>query len=134
MYLAVIINGTDKHWPILVKSKLIIVSAVKIFFLHLDFRNQSKPASLIRERLDSQVREHRIQQGELESRRPTLAKLLSSAREAALTPSNARIAKKLEQKAEDIYSKWVDECNKIYCRYLSNCIQKLRKHVCSKQN
>ncbi|KOB79446.1 Dystonin [Operophtera brumata] len=68
-------------------------------------RNQSKPASLIRERLDEQVREHRIQQGELDSRRPTLGKLLSSARDAAMTPSNARIAKKLEQRAEDIYSK-----------------------------
>ncbi|XP_049879738.1 microtubule-actin cross-linking factor 1 isoform X17 [Pectinophora gossypiella] len=70
------------------------------------FKNQFKPASLIRERLDEQVREHRIAQGEVEARRPTLAKLLSSARDAALNPSNARIAKKLEQRAEDIYARY----------------------------
>lgn len=64
-----------------------------------------KPASLIRERLDAQTRELRLLRADLDSRRPTLAKLLSSARDAALTPSNARIAKKLEQRAEDIYSK-----------------------------
>ncbi|XP_022818700.1 microtubule-actin cross-linking factor 1 isoform X19 [Spodoptera litura] len=70
------------------------------------FKSQQKPASLIRERLDEQIREQRISIGELEARRPTLAKLLASARQAALTPSNARIAKKLEQRAEDIYAKY----------------------------
>ncbi|KAF9423413.1 hypothetical protein HW555_001222, partial [Spodoptera exigua] len=68
--------------------------------------SQQKPASLIRERLDEQIREQRIAIGELEARRPTLAKLLASARQAALTPSNARIAKKLEQRAEDIYARY----------------------------
>lgn len=66
-----------------------------------------KPASLIRERLDEQVREQRIAHNEVEARRPTLVKLLTSARDAALTPSNARIAKKLEQRAEDIYARYV---------------------------
>ncbi|XP_026332684.1 uncharacterized protein LOC113239782 isoform X5 [Hyposmocoma kahamanoa] len=70
------------------------------------FKNQFKPASLIRERLDEQVREHRLAQNELEARRPTLAKLVSSARDAALNPSNARIAKKLEQRAEEIYARY----------------------------
>ncbi|XP_037296445.1 microtubule-actin cross-linking factor 1 isoform X21 [Manduca sexta] len=70
------------------------------------FKNQYKPASLIRERLDEQVREQRIAHAELEARRPTLGKLLASARDAALTPSNARIAKKLEQRAEDIYARY----------------------------
>ncbi|KAH9633161.1 hypothetical protein HF086_013784 [Spodoptera exigua] len=69
-------------------------------------QSQQKPASLIRERLDEQIREQRIAIGELEARRPTLAKLLASARQAALTPSNARIAKKLEQRAEDIYARY----------------------------
>lgn len=66
-----------------------------------------KPASLIRERLDEQVREQRLGHSEIEARRPTLNKLLSSARDAALTPSNARIAKKLEQRAEDIYARYL---------------------------
>ncbi|XP_026728106.1 uncharacterized protein LOC113494126 isoform X24 [Trichoplusia ni] len=70
------------------------------------FKSQLKPASLIRERLDEQVREQRIAIAELEARRPTLAKLLASARDAALTPSNARIAKKLEQRADDIYTRY----------------------------
>nr|XP_049701448.1 dystonin isoform X44 [Helicoverpa armigera] len=70
------------------------------------FKSQQKPASLIRERLDEQMREQRIAIGELEARRPTLAKLLASARQAALTPSNARIAKKLEQRADDIYARY----------------------------
>ncbi|XP_064074948.1 microtubule-actin cross-linking factor 1 isoform X23 [Vanessa tameamea] len=71
-----------------------------------NFKGQSKGASLIRERLDEQVREQRLALSELEARRPTLHKLLASARDAALTPSNARIAKKLEQRAEDIYARY----------------------------
>ncbi|XP_050356010.1 uncharacterized protein LOC126777145 isoform X17 [Nymphalis io] len=71
-----------------------------------NFKGQSKGASLIRERLDEQVREQRLCLSELEARRPTLHKLLASARDAALTPSNARIAKKLEQRAEDIYARY----------------------------
>ncbi|XP_047540104.1 dystonin isoform X6 [Vanessa atalanta] len=71
-----------------------------------NFKGQSKGASLIRERLDDQVREQRLALSELEARRPTLHKLLASARDAALTPSNARIAKKLEQRAEDIYARY----------------------------
>ncbi|XP_045455993.1 microtubule-actin cross-linking factor 1 [Melitaea cinxia] len=74
--------------------------------LETSFKSQTKPASLIRERLDEQLREQRVALSELEARRPTLNKLLSSARDAALTPSNARIAKKLEQRAEDIYSRY----------------------------
>ncbi|XP_052740614.1 dystonin isoform X29 [Bicyclus anynana] len=70
------------------------------------FKGQVKPVSLIRERLDEQVREQRLNHSEIEARRPTLNKLLSSARDAALTPSNARIAKKLEQRAEDIYARY----------------------------
>ncbi|XP_045762779.1 dystonin isoform X12 [Maniola jurtina] len=71
-----------------------------------NFKGQVKPVSLIRERLDEQVREQRLSHSEIEARRPTLNKLLSSARDAALTPSNARIAKKLEQRAEDIYARY----------------------------
>ncbi|KPJ14035.1 Microtubule-actin cross-linking factor 1, isoform 4 [Papilio machaon] len=70
------------------------------------FKNQQKPASLIRERLDEQVREQRLAHGEAEARRATLAKLLAGARDAARAPSNARIAKKLEQRAEDIYARY----------------------------
>lgn len=79
---------------------------IDTLWLYNLFRNQYKPASLIRERLDEQVREQRLSLAELEARRPTLAKLLANARDAALTPSNARIAKKLEQRAEDIYVRW----------------------------
>ncbi|XP_045505239.1 microtubule-actin cross-linking factor 1 isoform X18 [Colias croceus] len=67
---------------------------------------QSKPASLIRERLDEQIREHRMVQGEVEARRAALAQLPAAAREAARTPSNARIANKLEQRAQDLYTRY----------------------------
>ncbi|RVE46943.1 hypothetical protein evm_008422 [Chilo suppressalis] len=70
------------------------------------FKNQMKPASLIRERLDEQVREQRITHGEVEARRAALAQLLSAARDAARAPSNARIARKLEQRAEEIYGRY----------------------------
>ncbi|XP_063369716.1 dystonin [Cydia amplana] len=70
------------------------------------FKTQSKPASLIRERLDEQVREQRIAHSSLEARRATLGKLLGQVRDAAANPSNARIAKKLEQRAEDIYNRY----------------------------
>ncbi|CAG9792784.1 unnamed protein product [Diatraea saccharalis] len=70
------------------------------------FKNQMKPASLIRERLDEQVREQRITHGEVEARRAALAQLLTAARDAARAPSNARIARKLEQRAEEIYARY----------------------------
>ncbi|XP_045525138.1 microtubule-actin cross-linking factor 1 isoform X21 [Pieris brassicae] len=71
-----------------------------------NYKTQTKPASLIRERLEEQIREQRISQAEVEGRRAALAQLQAAAREAALTPSNARIANKLEQRAQDIFSRY----------------------------
>ncbi|CAK1543368.1 unnamed protein product [Leptosia nina] len=71
-----------------------------------NYKTQMKPASLIRERLEEQIREQRISQAEVEGRRAALAQLQAAAREAALTPSNARIANKLEQRAQDIFSRY----------------------------
>ncbi|XP_047520493.1 dystonin isoform X6 [Pieris napi] len=71
-----------------------------------NYKTQTKPASLIRERLEEQIREQRISQAEVEGRRAALAQLQAAAREAALTPSNARIANKLEQRAQDIFLRY----------------------------
>ncbi|XP_022123578.2 dystonin isoform X29 [Pieris rapae] len=71
-----------------------------------NYKTQTKPASLIRERLEEQIREQRISQAEVEGRRAALGQLQAAAREAALTPSNARIANKLEQRAQDIFSRY----------------------------
>lgn len=66
------------------------------------FRNQYKPASLIRERLDEQVREQRASHAALEARGGALSALLANTREAIRSPNNARIARRLEQRVEDV--------------------------------
>ncbi|KAM7295031.1 uncharacterized protein ISCGN_024536, partial [Ixodes scapularis] len=68
-------------------------------------RNQSKPASLIRERLDEQIHEHRVLQSEIDSHRPAIDAINSSAREL-LSSSNARLAKKVESKLKDVNSRF----------------------------
>ncbi|CAH2057366.1 unnamed protein product, partial [Iphiclides podalirius] len=70
------------------------------------FKAQQTGASLLRERLDEQVREQRAALAAAEARRAALAALLDAARQAARAPSNARLARKLEQRADDIYARY----------------------------
>ncbi|XP_041970881.1 dystonin isoform X11 [Aricia agestis] len=66
----------------------------------------SEGVSLIRERLEEQAREVRARLAEARNRAPALQQLRSAARDAALTPSNARIAKKIEQRADDLHNRF----------------------------
>ncbi|KAH6922537.1 hypothetical protein HPB50_015279 [Hyalomma asiaticum] len=67
-------------------------------------RGQSaKLASLMRDRLDEQIHEHRVLRSEIDGQRPFIDALNASAREL---PGNARLAKKVEAKLKDINSRY----------------------------
>ncbi|XP_055530762.1 dystonin isoform X46 [Wyeomyia smithii] len=66
------------------------------------FKLQNRPASLIKERLNEQVREHRGLLNDLESHRTSLESVTLSARELMSTASNARLAKRIETNLSDV--------------------------------
>lgn len=70
------------------------------------FKLQLRPASLIKERLQDQIREHRGQLADLESHHASIESVTSSAHDLMATASNARIAKKIEGKLQDVISRY----------------------------
>jgi hypothetical protein len=70
-----------------------------------------RPASLLKERLEEQIREHRLLQTDVDSHRPSVESVAQSAQELVATASNARLAKKIETKLRDVTSRyWSFEC------------------------
>lgn len=70
------------------------------------FKLNMRPASLIKERLQEQVREHRSLLADLESHRASLDSVTLAAQDLMTTASNARLAKKIEQKLQDVISRF----------------------------
>lgn len=70
------------------------------------FKNIQRPASLIKERLEEQLREHRVFQSEIEMHRASVDNVTLSASELVSSSSNARIAKKIETKLQDVKSRF----------------------------
>ncbi|XP_062535716.1 uncharacterized protein LOC134204925 isoform X3 [Armigeres subalbatus] len=66
------------------------------------FKLQNRPASLIKDRLNEQVREHRGLLNDLESHRTSLESVTLSARELMANASNARLAKRIETNLSDV--------------------------------
>lgn len=66
------------------------------------FKLQFRPASLIKDRLQDQIREHRTLLADLESHKASIESVSTSAVELMATASNARIAKKIEGKLQDV--------------------------------
>uniref|UniRef100_T1IVF3 Dystonin n=1 Tax=Strigamia maritima TaxID=126957 RepID=T1IVF3_STRMM len=78
-------------------------------------RNASKPASLIREKLDEQIQEHRLLQADIEGRRHTVNSIAVESQDLIRSSSNVRVAKKLESKVKDMtgrYEKLADKNSK----------------------
>lgn len=65
-------------------------------------RSLMRPASLQKERLEEQLREHRLLQSDVDNHRPSVESVAQSAQELVATASNARLAKKIETKLRDV--------------------------------
>ncbi|CRK91723.1 CLUMA_CG005357, isoform G [Clunio marinus] len=70
------------------------------------FKLNLRPASLIKERLQEQIREHRGLLADLESHRASLDSVTVAAQDLMKTASNARLARKIEQKLQDVISRF----------------------------
>jgi dystonin len=66
------------------------------------YRNLTRPASLIKERLMEQIREHRVLLADVDSHRAGVEKVSQSAQELLATASNPRVAKKVETKCKEV--------------------------------
>ncbi|XP_052120461.1 dystonin isoform X27 [Frankliniella occidentalis] len=69
-------------------------------------KTQWRPASLIKERLEEQIREHRLLQAEIDSHKASVESVARSAQELVNTASNSRLAKKIETKLHDVTSRF----------------------------
>lgn len=70
------------------------------------FKLNFRPASLIKERLQDQVREHRSLMADLNSHHASMASVTKSAEDLIATASNARMAKKIEGKLQDVVGRY----------------------------
>ncbi|XP_055855328.1 dystonin isoform X47 [Episyrphus balteatus] len=93
------------------------------------FKLQFRPASLIKERLQEQVREHRSLLSDLQSHQTSIDSVASSAHHLMNTASNARIAKKVEIKLNDVTVKFEKLLDKVVKRgeFLDDTFQQLNK-------
>ncbi|KAJ8936625.1 hypothetical protein NQ314_012241 [Rhamnusium bicolor] len=66
------------------------------------FKNIQRPASLIKERLEEQLREHRVFQSDIDTHISSIDSIYMSANELIVSTSNARVAKKIEGKLNDV--------------------------------
>lgn len=90
---------------------------------------QSQPASLIVEKLLEQIREHQFIRSDLEAHRASLNSVTDSAKELLKTPSNARLAKVIENKlynVTDHYAKLKDKA-RAQNDFLEMVLKKLTK-------
>ncbi|XP_065091747.1 dystonin isoform X43 [Ochlerotatus camptorhynchus] len=93
------------------------------------FKVQNRPASLIKERLNEQVREHRGLLNDLESHRTSLESVTLSARELMANASNARLAKRIETNLSDVTGRFEKLLDKALKRgeFLEDTLAQLNK-------
>ncbi|XP_059089195.1 microtubule-actin cross-linking factor 1-like isoform X2 [Tigriopus californicus] len=66
----------------------------------------NKPASLIRERLDEQIRQVRILQADIDSHEPSIQKMYQAAQDFVQSAKNIRESKKIETKVKEVQKKF----------------------------
>ena len=59
-----------------------------------------------RDRLDEQMREHRVLVADIESHQPSFASINEAAANLIANPDNARVARKIEAKMKDLNSRY----------------------------
>ncbi|XP_070068871.1 microtubule-actin cross-linking factor 1 isoform X39 [Drosophila takahashii] len=79
------------------------------------FKLNLRPASLIKERLQEQIREHKVLLADLQSHQASIDSVQISAKHLLASASNARIAKKVESNLNDVtvkFEKLYEKANK----------------------
>ncbi|XP_073988701.1 dystonin-like protein short stop isoform X27 [Rhodnius prolixus] len=71
-----------------------------------NFKAISRPASLVKERLDEQVRELRLLLSDVSNRRGSLETVVSQAKSLVAQATNPRLAKRIDTKLKDILSRY----------------------------
>ena len=66
----------------------------------------SKPASLIRDRLDEQIRQVRLLQADIDSHEPSIQQMYRAAQDFVQSAKNVRDSKKVEAKVKDVQKKF----------------------------
>lgn len=64
-----------------------------------------RPTSLNKDRLEEQLREHRVLEADIESHRPSFESINEAAANLIANPDNARVARKIEAKMKDLNSR-----------------------------
>uniref|UniRef100_A0A2M3ZYB6 Putative ca2+-binding actin-bundling protein n=1 Tax=Anopheles triannulatus TaxID=58253 RepID=A0A2M3ZYB6_9DIPT len=100
------------------------------------FKLQNRPASLIKDRLTEQVREHRGLLNDLESHRTSLESVTLSAQELTATPSNTRLAKRIESNLSDVTGRFEKLLDKALKRgeFLEDTLAQLSKFMNDSSN
>ncbi|XP_050079928.1 dystonin isoform X43 [Anopheles maculipalpis] len=100
------------------------------------FKLQNRPASLIKDRLNEQVREHRGLLNDLESHRTSLESVTLSAQELMATPSNTRLAKRIESNLSDVTGRFEKLLDKALKRgeFLEDTLSQLSKFLNDSSN
>ncbi|XP_066262857.1 microtubule-actin cross-linking factor 1 isoform X39 [Euwallacea similis] len=70
------------------------------------FKNMQRPASLIQERLEEQIREHKVFQSDIDTHISSIDSVYMSANELIVSTSNARVAKQIEGKLNDVKNRF----------------------------
>ncbi|XP_059350791.1 microtubule-actin cross-linking factor 1, isoforms 1/2/3/4/5-like isoform X3 [Daphnia carinata] len=70
------------------------------------FKNMTKPTSLNKDRLDEQLREHRVLVADIDSHRAGFESINEAAAALVANPDNARVARKIEAKMKDMNSRY----------------------------
>ncbi|XP_065222544.1 dystonin isoform X13 [Planococcus citri] len=79
-------------------------------------KNITRPASLHKERLEDQMREHRVLRADVDSHRTSVDSVTQSAQQLINTASNPRLAKKIETKLRDVVSRYEKLLDKVVKR------------------
>ncbi|XP_059224754.1 dystonin isoform X30 [Stomoxys calcitrans] len=95
------------------------------------FKLQLRPASLIKERLQEQIREHKSLLADMQSHQASIDSVESSAKHLMSTASNARIAKKVETNLNDVITKFDKLFDKVVKRgeFLDDVSNRLGKYL-----
>ena len=75
-----------------------------------------RPTSLNKDRLDEQLREHRVLIADIESHRPSFESINEAAASLIANPDNARVARKIEAKMKDLNTRFTVLQDKAYKR------------------
>ena len=69
----------------------------------------TKPASLNKDRLEEQLREHRVLVADIESHRTSFESINEASASLIANPDNTRVARKIEAKMKDLNTRYEHE-------------------------